>query len=598
MYNILLLIHLVAVTECYDVVIVGGTPAGVMAAIATARCGHSAIILERSKHLGGLCSNGLGRTDIHTRGATTGLFLEFTQRIRQHYAKTYGTDSVQLRDCLGGYAFEPSVGERIFNEMLHECAANITIRKAHQFDTLPENITVRNQLLHTISVFDLEKHELRQYEGKMFVDASYEGDLAAAAGVFCHIGRESKKQYDEAIAGKIYMRRGTHSPAKGSTGEADNAIQAYNYRLCLTQNPHNQSPIIKPKNYSRIEYISLIDDLKQNRTTGPHTVEPYFDGIGRIVNAPSIPNGKVDANNQHLAFLSTNLAEENWPWPSATWTWRDCYANRLRDYTLGLLWFAQNDVGLPEEFRKRCRSWGLAKDEYADNGHFPRQVYVREARRIHGEYVFTAHDALPIKAGTRPPIHSTSITASHYALDSHNVRKREPNRVNLEGFVGCHRTKPYTVPYGVILPKEIDNLLVPVAVSATHIGFSTLRMEPCWMALGQAAGTAASLSIETNVIPRKLPISALQQKLLKQDATLIYFQDSTPDDPYHTPLQYFALRGLFGDSKWKAELSTIISDDTAKHWIQMSGCQEPSQYIPGKTTRGEFLNQLFIDLNK
>jgi hypothetical protein len=237
------------------------------------------------------------------------------------------------------------------------------------------------------------------------------------------------------MAGRVYQAWRSKELGEGSTGEGDDTIQAYNFRLCLTANPENRVRIAKPENYDRAEYVSLIDDLRLDRMPGVHTDEFEWEGIGRITNIVWLPNGKTDANNQHLAFLSTDLPEENYPWPTADWVWRDRFAARLRDYILGLFWFMQNDPEVPESFRANAGRYGLAADEYADNGHFPRQVYVREGRRIVGERCFLAHDALPTAPGGRPPVHPDSVTASHYAVDSHAIRKRESGRVHLDGFV-------------------------------------------------------------------------------------------------------------------------------------------------------------------
>ncbi len=499
----------VAETKTYDVVIVGGTPGGIMAAIAAARGGRTAVILERTRHVGGLPANGLGATDIATRGATGGLFAEFVGRIHTHYVETYGANSPQAKDSSDGYHFEPSVAEKIFKGLLAE-HPRVTVLLMRQFDALPENVQLNQGQLTHIDVLDRQSGRRERFQGKVFIDATYEGDLAAAGGVPYRLGRESYDEYKEPRAGQLYVEwRGPVGP--GSTGMGDNAVQSYNYRLPLTRRRDNQVPIMKPKNYNRAEYVSLIDDVRLNRVPAPAGArrgEIAFDGIGRIVNMVVLPNGKTDANNQHAAFLSTDLPEENWPWPTSSWEWRDRFAERQRDYTLGLLWFVQNDPELPEDFRQRTREWGLSKDEYIDNDHFPRQVYVREGRRIVGEHLFTAHDALPVKDDLRPPLYANSITASHYALDSHAVRKREPGRVHLDGFFS-YVSKPYTVPYGVMLPQKVDNLLTPVPVSGTHIGFSTLRMEPCWMALGQAAGVAASLSVEAGVPVRKVNVEQL-----------------------------------------------------------------------------------------
>jgi hypothetical protein len=243
---------------------------------------------------------------------------------------------------------------------------------------------------------------------------------------------------------------------------------------------------------------------------------------------------------------------------------------------------------LPESFRKNCLEWGLAKSEYGDNGHFPRAVYVREGRRIEGEYLFTAHDALS-KRGTRS--HVTSITASHYALDSHAVRKREPGRVHLDGFFS-YRTKPYSVPYGVIVPKVVDGLLTPVPVSGTHIGFSTLRMEPCWMALGQAAGVAACVSIRDAVPVREVDIFKVQRELLRQKAVLIYFKDARSGDAHYEALQFFALRGFYKDA-WEAKLDEVVPAEVASKWIAWAGVGKPRAYTAGQITRGELLDALY-----
>ena len=293
---------------------------------------------------------------------------------------------------------------------------------------------------------------------------------------------------------------------------------------------------------------------------------PYVKGVK--VEGKVLPNGKTDANNQHLALISTDLPEENWQWPEENWQWRDRFAQRLKEYTLGLLWFAQNDEALPKAFRDNVREWGLAKDEYIDNGNFPRQVYVREGRRLHGEHFFTANDAYPVAKGKRPPLYSNSITASHYALDSHAVHKREKGKIALDGFFN-YQASVYTVPFGVILPKKVNNLLIPVPASATHVGFSTLRMEPCWMALGQAAGIAAALAIEQNKSVKELDIEDIQEELLKEKTTLMYFKDITVDSPDFEMVQYMGLRGYITD--WVADLDRPMDRDTAKSWSTMSG---------------------------
>ena len=556
----------------YDLVIVGGTPGGIMAAIEAARMGKTSVILERTAYIGGLPANGLGATDIATRGATTGLFSEFTQRIKAYYSKTYGKTSQQVKDCSDGFHFEPSVAEKIFQEMIAAEGARITVLTQRQFNFSTGDIEMQGQHVSRIRVVNRQTGAYEYYQGRIFVDATYEGDLGAAARVPYRVGREAAWEYDEPGARKAY-EYWKSLPAEGTTGEPDNAVQAYNFRLTLTDDPQQRMPIEKPATYRREDYVSLIDDVWTGRTTwkavkdlsadvyeknrqhllngGERSITPWdMWGIERLVSNNKVPNGKVDANNQHAVFISTDLPEENWPWPTSSWEWRDKFAQRLRDYTEGLLWFAQHDEALPLQFRREIQKWGYAKTEYQDNGYFPRQVYVREGRRFEGMYFFTAKDALPVAEGQRPPVHATSITASHYALDSHAARKRESGRAHLDGFIS-YPTAVYTVPYGVIVPKEVDNLLLPVPVSGSHIGFSTLRMEPCWMALGQAAGAAASIAIDDRCGVQQVNIPKLQERLLDEGATLFYYEDMTPADKDFKQAQQLGLQGKI--TSWKAK---------------------------------------------
>jgi hypothetical protein len=547
----------------YDIVIVGGNPAGITAAISAARLGKSVLILERTQHIGGLPVNGLGATDIATRGATTGLFTEFTTRIKQYYLKKYGENSGQVKACSDGYHFEPSVAEQIFEQMLMPYKSKITILTMRQFDANQSSLSIVHNSITEISALNRVSQKIEKYTAKIFIDASYEGDLTAAAGVPFRVGREGKSEFNEPGAGRVYkLWKGPEED--GTTHQADNGVQAYNYRLCLTNNPLNRAKINKPLHYDRSEYLSLVGDVLSGRNTGVASIEkgdtstipgdPW--GINKIVNMVPLPNQKNDANNQHLAFLSTDLPEENWPWPTSGWEWRDRFAERLKNYTLGLIYFAQNDQDLPENYRKAALEWGFAKDEYKDNNNFPRQVYVREGRRFEGLYFFTAKDAIAVSQGKRPPLHANSVTASHYALDSHAVRKREAGKVHLDGFVS-YPTDVYTVPYGVMIAKSVDNLLFPVPVSGSHIGFSTIRMEPCWMALGQGAGIAASIAIDHHQKIQDINTDDLQRLLVKEKVTLIYYKDVDQSSLDFEMVQYMGLRGYLPD--WEAHLDDSLA---------------------------------------
>jgi hypothetical protein len=595
----------------YNLVIVGGNPGGIMCAISAAKLGKTSVILERTGHIGGLPANGLGATDIATRGATTGLFTDFTGRIKKHYIKKYGEQSEQVKMCSDGYHFEPSVAEMIFEEMLAEHSDKIKVYKMRQFDAEEKNVSIQNNKITKIKITNRLTKQTEEYQGDIFIDGTYEGDLAAAAKVPFRTGREGKDEFNEDGAGRTY-KYWDGPVGAGTTYQADNAVQAYNYRLCLTDNASNKVIVTKPHKYDRDEFKSLVNDVWDGRHTGVEMLKVSAKmmadnrkniakgdttgipgdkwGIAKITNRVFLPNQKTDANNQHLALISTDLPEENWPWPTSGWDWRDQFAERLKSYTLGLIYFTQNDPELPANFKKASSQWGLAKDEYKDNENFPRQVYVREGRRMEGTYFFTAQDAIAITPGSRPPLHVNSITASHYALDSHAVRKRESGKIHLDGFIS-YLSDVYTVPFGVMLPKDLDNLLFPVPVSGSHIGFSTLRMEPCWMAIGQAAGIAASMSIDSKVKLKNLDLSVLQDKLIDQKATLIYYKDITPDDPDFKMVQYMGLRGYLPG--WEARLSAAIDDSTAQLWRSISGIE---MNVDAKLTRGQGLKKLYQSL--
>jgi len=568
----------------FDVVVVGANPGGITSAIAAAKLGKKVLVLERTSHIGGLPANGLGATDIDTRGATTGLFLEFVQHIKAYYVKKYGATSQQVKDSRDGYHFEPSVAEKVFLEMIAE-HPKITVLKRRQFDALAKNVTVDHGIVKSIKVTNRDNGETEQYSAAVFIDGTYEGDLAAAVGIPFRVGRESQREYNEIGAGKIYKFWDGPEVDSLTTHTGDTAIQAYNYRVNLTKIPAKKVPFTKPANYDRNEYVSLITDVLESRQ---QAIGPMKSGIDVVVNSVLIPNGKVDANNQHAALISTDLPEENYYWPKANWAWRDKFTLRLRSYILGLLYFAANDDALPADFRAKVSEWGFANDEYIDNQNFPRQVYVREGRRIIGAHVFTANDALSVQGNERPPVYKNSITAGHYSLDSHATLKRENGKPVLEGFLS-YKTKPYTVPIEVMYNDKIKNVLCPVPVSGTHIGFSTLRMEPCWMALGQAAGVTAALMQKSKLTTKNLPVLAVQKILLEQKATLIYFEDLTINDPDFAMVQLMALRGYLPN--FKANLEEKIDSETFSKWEKMSGKKLPVNIQA--PTRREVLKHIY-----
>lgn len=595
-----------------------------MTAIEASRNSRTVLLLERSGMVGGLPANGLGATDIATRGVTTGLFTEFVGNIKDYYIRTYGAGSRQVKDCSDGYHFEPKVASMVFQKMIDAEGSRIKVLTMRQFDSDPAGLTVVDGRIRSIRILNRMTGETETYSAEVFVDATYEGDLGAAAGVPFRVGREGRAEFGENGAGRVFKywegaedsgsaaRRPFEMPfGEGSTLVGDNAVQAYNYRLCLTDNPSNRIPFPKPENYDRSEFVSLVDDVLDGRNTnfsmasvtpedmarnrevilngGKTTIPGDRWGIAKIVNMVRLPNGKTDANNQHLALISTDLPEENWGWPTGSWEWRDRFCRRLKDYTLGLLWFASHDEALPKQFRKAVSEWGFAADEYEDNGGFPRQVYVREGRRFEGRYFFTASDATPVSIGSRPPLHGTSIAASHYALDSHGVRKREPGKIHLDGFLSF-KSAPYTIPVGVMLPREVDNLILPVPVSGSHIGFSTLRMEPCWMALGQAAGELASIAVEKGLGTSAVPVSDLQDRLVSKGVTIIYYRDVDPENPDFAMVQYLGVRGFLPG--WEADLDSAVSPADLSAWQSLAGFAVDGE---GRSRR-EILREIYSSL--
>jgi hypothetical protein len=561
-----------------DLVVVQATPAGIAAALAAARQGSRVALTESTAHLGGLMSNGLGVTDIATRGSIGGIFQEFVRRVRAHYVEAYGVDSPQVKECSDGYHFEPHVAQHVFDGLV-AAEPRITLWKRHRLERVEKD----GPRLTVVTVRDLETGAERRLEAPAFIDATYEGDLAALAGVPSRLGREARKETAEPYAGVLYMSYRTKEVYAGTTGEADARIQAFNYRLCLTDRPELRVYPERPAAYRREDYTSLLRDIRRGYL---HHFAPTAGDPVAVFNVIRVPNGKSDTNNHHNGLLSTDLPEENNDYPTASHAERERFLQRQRDYILGLLWFCQNDAELPAAFRAEARRWGLARDEYTDNGYFPRQVYVREARRIEGEYTFSALDCSLAPDAERARIHPDTVTAAHYQIDSHATRKREDSgehegRDCLEGFLGIgFLTVPYDVPYGVMVPKQVEGLVVPVACSATHMGFGTLRMEPCWMALGQAAGTAAHLAREKGVTPRKVPIPALQRRLLRDGAVLAYFRDLPATHPASHAVQYWAARGFF--ATYDARPDGALTRGQAAVWLARAlGLME------GKAHRGD-----------
>jgi hypothetical protein len=502
-----------------DVVIYGGTPGGISAAVSAARMGREVTLVEYNDHIGGMTTSGLGKSDIENQAMIGGLFKEFVAGVHQHYVRKYGPDHENTKRCQDGYYAEPHVAEKVFEDML-ATEPKITVMKGWR---LASTALVKNQL-RSMSIIHRQTGEEKRLEAKVFIDATYEGDLYAAAGAKFRLGRESKAEFDEPHAGVIYFDYQNHEFLPGSTGEGDDALPAYTYRLCLTNVPRNAHRLTEPPpGYQREDYLGYFDDLQAGRLAGPKTFKPgrgynpkHFDTLVRALSVADIPNDKHDVNINPRP-LGFPFPEENRGYIEGDEPTRERIRQRHRSLVLGLLWFLQNDTQVPEAHRALANEMHLPKDEFTDNNHFPWQLYVREGRRLVGEYTLTQHDITG--KGQEPKHHADSIAVGEFPIDSFPVRKRQPgDSLVLEGYLGMldYITRPYEIPYRIMIPEKIDGLIVPVAASTTHVAFSSIRMEPTWMALGQAAGVAAHLAIQNQVEPRQVPIPNLQTQLTSQ----------------------------------------------------------------------------------
>jgi len=506
-----------------DVVIYGGTPGGIAAAISAARLGREVTLVEYHDHIGGMTTSGLGKSDIEHRAMIGGIFKEFVAGVLEHYVKTYGAEHENTKLCQDGYYAEPHVAEKVFEATLAK-EPRITVMKGWRL----HSAKVTDNKLRSITIVNRRSGDERTLTAKVFIDATYEGDLYAAAGAKFRLGRESREEFGEPHAGVVYFDYQTHEFLPGTTGAADDSLPAYTYRLCLTTDPANAHRLTEPPpGYDRKDYLGYFDDLKAGRLAGPKVIKPgrgynpkHFDTLVRALSVADIPNHKcnVNINPRPLGFP---FPEENRGYIDGDGTTRQRICARHRSLVLGLLWFLQNDPEVPAAHRALANEMHLPKDEFTDNAHFPWQLYVREGRRLIGEYTLTEHDITG--KGQEPKHHADSIAVGEFPIDSFPTRKHQPgDTLVLEGYLGMldYITRPYEIPYRIMIPEKIDGLIVPVAASTTHVAFSSIRMEPTWMSLGQAAGVAAHLAIQNNIEPRKVPTSELQSLLRQQGQVL------------------------------------------------------------------------------
>lgn len=518
----------------YDIVIYGGTSAAVTAAVQAKKMGKSVVMVSPDVHLGGLSSGGLGYTDTGKKEVIGGLAREFYHRIYKHYQKPeswkweekseYGNQG-QGTPAIDGenrtmWIFEPHAAEGVFEDFIAE----------HDIEVYRDGWLDREDgvIMNNDRIVSIKTKDGKVFSGKMFIDASYEGDLMAAAGVDYHVGREANAVYGEewngvqtgvlhhshwfkedidpyVVAGdpSSGLLPGISGEDPGRKGEGDDKIQAYNFRMALSNHPENRVPFPKPEGYDPAEYelLARVYDAGWDQTFNK------FDPT---------PNRKTDTNN-HGPF-STDYIGMNYDYPEASYERRREIIKDHEDYQKGLMYFLANDPKVPAEVREEMNEWGLAKDEFTDNENWPHQIYVREARRMIGDYVMTEHDVLGTRMIPNP------VGMGSYTLDSHNTQRyiKPDGFVQNEGDIGVHVPEPYSISYNSLIPKaeECKNLLVPVAVSSSHIAFGSIRMEPVFMILGQSAATAATIAIENEVPVQQVDYEKLKEQLHEDDQIL------------------------------------------------------------------------------
>jgi hypothetical protein len=531
-----------AVVEA-DVVVYGSTPSGVMAAVQVARMGRSVVMVTPDKHLGGMSSSGLGFADTGNTAVIGGLAREFHHRIWRHYADPKAWNW-QAREKFGNqgqgtrarddaaktmWVFEPGAAEKIFESFITEYHIPV-----YRDEWLDRAGGVRKSGATIAQITTLSG---KKFAAKMFIDTTYEADLMAAAGVDYHVGREARSVYGEkwngAQTGVLHHRHhfgvlkqpvspyvvpedsksgviwGVSAEPPGEFGARDKKVQAYCYRLCLTDLPENRVPIAKPGGYdaSHYELLLRIFDAGWRETFNK------FD---------SLPNRKTDVNNH--GPMSFDFIGGNYDYPEASYERRREIIGAHRNYQQGWLYFIANDPRVPPDVQQRMKQWGLAKDEFKDNGHWPYQLYIREARRMVGAYVMTEQDILQ----QRPT--PDSVGMGSYTIDSHNVQRyiTPEGRVQNEGDIGVSTKGAYQIAYRALVPKgeQVNNLLVTSCLSSSHIAFGSIRMEPVLMILGQSAATAAAMAIDEKIPVQQVSYDKLRARLLKDGQILEHSRET------------------------------------------------------------------------
>lgn len=553
--------------------VVGATPGGIACAIRAAREGLAVLLTNHHNHLGGFLTSGAGGWEAPSDQLRSPIYAEVRSRITDYYVETYGEGSPQhlaslpnphTNSHLDRAKVEPRIAENIFEEMLGEEEQIHILRGVYP-------VAARRDGRRLLEVTFREMHGTveQTVRSGVFVDAMMEADLAAVAGVPCRIGRESREEYGEPHAGVIYMTEKPKPPGQPgfprvaveggirirynghatehilpeSTGESNDTVMGYNFRLILTKDPANKIPIPKPENYD----ANILEKTIGNRSI-----------------VPDLPNNKI-------AWNGCRMAGPQMGYPSGDWKERERISKAHLEASLSLLWFWQSDPVASAEDREFWRDYGLAADEFSDNGHLPYEIYVREARRIVGRYVFTEHDGVVVPGGERTPIHSDSVAITDWPIDSVACTMSRVGDSHFEGaFFLAEESRPAMVPYRCLLPQDLDNLLVPVALSASHVGFGCLRLEPVWMQTGEAAGWAAVLARKLGTTPGQLDPDILVRTLATHRHMVAFFNDVEVADlgaDWVPAVQFLATRGFF--TSYDARPNEALDAETSTFWASL-----------------------------
>jgi hypothetical protein len=529
----------------FDVVVVGGSSGAFGAAIGAARSGASVVLIEDTPVLGGMLSNGISNIDCFSYQSLSGVFDEFRTKVKAYYRPLMATDPIfksakkplvsqksgieqprpsnafesrarQTNEAVQGGRWEPHVADQLFKEM----AANYPNLSIYYNRFATGVIKDKNKVVGVVT--NSKENQAITFSGKVIIDATHEADVAAWAGASYRVGREARSK-EEPHAGEIYFYNNSGEIIPGGSGRQDQGIVSYGIRLCIQYyDPSKGSGhIIKrpPPGYNAAMY------------------EHALFGSGDAFD-PSMPNMKTEMNKNPIG---NELQEVNWTWPEASRTEREKLYAFYKNHALGFLYYLQHERGV--------KNIGLPSDEFADNGNIPYRVFVREARRIVGEVTLNESDINPFISDSptlTPTFQSKSIAVGHYPIDSKPVRQKRDITTPDKGegdFFLSNVVSPFQVPYGAIVPKGVDGLLVPVALSATHVAFSAIRMDPTWTVLGQAAGIAAGISVRTGIPVGELDVSEIQAELLRQKCKLVFYWDVPADHPHFTDIQIAAIKG-------------------------------------------------------